>query len=437
MIRVLIADSRAARREQLRTALAADGEVEIVGQARDGQEAVQRAYALQPDIALLAADLSVQDGFATAELLASSGLAVQSVLLSGDAHPDSLRRAMRAGAREHLPWPCSDADLRETLRAVHEDSLRRRSPGFAAAAADPHAGARVLAVSGAKGGIGKTTLAVNLAAALAVETGEPTVLLDLYTQFGDAALLLNLTPRRTLADLVRLDPAELDEQLLEDHLERHPSGLRLLAGAGAPLPLDALTPACLDRVLSLLKGDHRYLVLDVPPVLHATTLHALAHAHVVLLIANLFDLTTLADSRLWLEAMAGQHVAREAVQVLLNRVAPHNRLQIPDIERTLGRAAACLVPNDGKLVPTSVNAGDPFVLSHPTSRVAQSVYGLARRLASDPAAAPEARPAPPHARWPSCPPGCAGRDKRCPRSTWPRRRCPSPTDLPCLRPRRR
>ena len=247
-------------------------------------------------------------------------------------------------------------------------------------------------MSGAKGGIGKTTLAVNLGAALACETGEPTVLLDLYTQFGDAALLLNLTPRRTLADLVRLDPADLDERLLEDHLERHESGLRLLAGASAPLPLDALTPAALERILSLLKNSYRYVVLDVPPVLHATTLHALAHAHAVLLIANLFDLTTLADSKLWLQAMTGTHVAREAVQIVLNRVAPHNRLQLPDIERTLGCAAACLIPNDGKLVPHSVNAGIPFVLSHPSSRAAQSVYALARRLAADPAAAPVPTP---------------------------------------------
>lgn len=393
MIRVLIADSQALRREQIRAALAADAEMEIAGQARDGQEAVQKAHALQPDLVLLSADLSVRDGFATAEMLAASGLALQTVLFSEGCYPEDLRRAMRAGAREHLPWPCSDAELRDTLRAVHEDILRRRSPDFAAAA-DPRGGARVIAVSGAKGGIGKTTLAVNLAAALTVETGEPTVLLDLYTQFGDAALLLNLSPRRTLADLVRLEPTDLDERLLDDHMERHESGLCLLAGAGAPLPLDALTPAGLDIILSLLKGSHRYLVLDVPPVLHATTLHALAHAHVVLLVANLFDLTTLADSRLWLEAMAGQHLARETVQVVLNRTASRNRLQIPDIERALGQSAACLVPNDGKLVPASVNAGVPFVLSHPASRVAQSVYGLARRLAADAAPAPHANAAP-------------------------------------------
>jgi len=382
MIRVLLADSRAGRREQVRAALAAGAGMEIVGQARDGPEAVRLACALRPDLALLAADLSGRDGFAVAEILAASGLPGQSVLFSEGAQEGDLRRAMRAGAREHLFWPCSGAELCETLRAVHEDSLRRTAPDFAAAA-DPRALPRVLAVTGAKGGVGKTTLAVNLAAALAAGTGEPTALLDLYTQFGDAALLLNPAPRRTLADLVRLDPAELDARLLGDHLEAHPSGLSLLAGAAAPLPLDALTPPCLDRVLGLLKSSHRYIVLDVPPVLHATTLHALAHAHAVLLVANLFDLTTLADSRLWLEAVAGRHVAPEAVQVLLNRGAPRNRLQVPDIERTLGRPAACLVPNDGRLVPQSVNAGAPFVLSHPNSPVSRSVYGLARRLAAE------------------------------------------------------
>ena len=382
MIRVLLADSQTPRREQIRAALAADGKIEVVGLARDGQEALQRASALHPDLVLLASDLAVRDGFATAEALASLGLPLESILLAEGAPPGDLRRAMRAGTREYLAWPCSEAELCETLRIVYDDSLRRRSPAFAAAV-DPQAGARLFAVSGAKGGIGKTTLAVNLAAALAVETGEPTVLLDLYTQFGDAAMLLNLSPRRTLTDLVRLGPADLDERLVHDHLERHECGLHILAGANVPLPLDALTPDCLDRILGLLKRSYKYVVLDVPPVLHATTLHALTHAHAVLLVANLFDMTTLADSRLWLDAVAGQYVACDAVHLILNRVSARNRLQMPDIERTLGCSAACFVPNDGRLVPDSVNTGQPFVLSHPASRVAQSIFGLARRLAAD------------------------------------------------------
>ena len=385
MIRVLIADSQARRREQIRAALAADAEMEVAGQARDGQEALQMAHSLRPDIVLLAADLAVSDGYQTTERLAASGLSLSSILLSDGDWQGDLRRAMRAGAREHLVWPCAPDDLRETVRQLWEESRRRQSAVFAAEA-DPRSASRIVAVCGAKGGIGKTTLAVNLAAALATETGEPTVLLDLYTQFGDAALLLNLSPRRTLADLVQIEPADLDERLLEDHLERHESGLRVLGGAAAPLPLDALSPECLERILCLLKRGHKHIVLDVPPVLHATTLHAVSHASTVLLVANLFDLTTLADSRLWLDAMAGKHVSREAIQILLNRVSPRNRLQIPDMERALGCSASVVIPNDGKVVPASVNAGMPFVLSHPHSRVAQSVLTLACALAAGPSA---------------------------------------------------
>jgi len=384
MIRVLLADSLPARREQLRAALMEGGgsEIEVAGQARDGSEALQMAHALRPEIVLLAADLSVSDGYQTTELLAASGLPLQSVLLSESAWPEDLRRAMRAGAREHLAWPCAPRELRQAVQTLSAEGRRRQGAAFVTAA-DPRTAAQVIAVSGAKGGIGKTTLAVNLAAALAVDTGEPTVLLDLYTQFGDAALLLNIAPRRTLADLTRIDFADIDERLLEDYLERHESGLRLLVGSSAPLAIDALSPAYLDHILGLLKRSHRYIVLDVPPVLHETTLYALSHAAMVLLLANLFDLTTLADTRLWLEAMAGKHVSSEAIRVVLNRVSARNRLQIPDIERTLGRPTDILIPNDGKLVPASVNAGLPFVLSHPQSRVAQSVREIVRRIGAN------------------------------------------------------
>ena len=380
MIRVLIADSRPDRREQICAALASGVGIEVAGQAQDGGEALQKAHALTPEVALVAADLAGPDAFAVAEHLAALHPPIEVIILSGSAAPGDLRRAMRAGAREHLAWPCPAPDLCDAVRSICEESRRRRSPADVLNHAP--SGAKIIAVTGAKGGIGKTTLAVNLAATLAVETGQPTALLDLYTQFGDAALLLNLAPRRTLADLVRVDPADLDERLLEDHLERHECGLRVLAGAASPLPLDALTPARLDCLLQLLRRGYRTIVVDVPPLLHATTLHALAQADTALLIANLFDLTTLAGSRLWLEAVAGQSIRTEAVQVVLNRVSPSNRLQIPDIERTLGRPVSACIPNDGKLVPGSVNSGVPFTLSHPGSRVAQSVLALARQLAA-------------------------------------------------------
>ncbi len=387
MIQVLIAEANLEWREHIRAGLAAGAEIEVAGQARDERETVRLAHALRPDIVLLSAGLPPLGGFAAAEKLAVSGLPLETILVTPDAsatHSSAdLRAAMRAGAKDSIGSAATPAELCECVRSVHAEALRRRSPAFAADAA-PGARGKVIAVSGAKGGIGKTMLAVNLAAALAVESQTPTVLLDLYTQFGDAALMLNLFPRRTLADLVKNESDDIDYPLLEEHLERHECGLRVLAGASAPLPLHALSPECLDQMLSLLRRENCQVVLDVPPVLHDTTRLAVSQADAVLLVANLFDLTTLADTRLWLDALCGPCVAPDAIQIILNRASPANRLQLPDITRTLGRSVQCLIPNDGKLVPASVNAGVPFVLSHPNSKVACSVFGLARSFHASP-----------------------------------------------------
>ena len=370
-LRVLIAEHNSVRREQLRAALSND-EIETAGLARDGAETIRLAQALRPDIVLLAADLPPSDGFAAAELLAVSGLPLETILLCDEDSDLSLRRAMRAGAREVLCRTISSGELCAAVQSVYAASLRRRSP---MSAADLKPLGQVIAVSGAKGGVGKTTLAVNLAAALSVDTGEPTVLLDLSTQFGDAALLLNLFPRRTLADLVSADLVDLDAPLLEDHLERHECGLKLLAGASAPLLLDALTPALMGLILRLLRADYKHVILDVPAALTETNRRALALADRVLLIADLFDLMTLANTRLWLEA-----VPLNTVQIVLNRVSPSNKLQAADVMQTLGRAVETLILNDGKLVPASVNSGMPFTLSHPGSKAACSIYALARSL---------------------------------------------------------
>lgn len=392
MIRILIADSQPSTREQVRAHVSSDPDMEIVGLARDGQEALQMAHELRPDVALLAADLAVQDGFQTAEFLAAAtDLPTESILLSDLDTADQLRRAMRAGAREHLTRPVARLVLLKAVHDIADEQRRRRSAAFTDAA-DPKRVTRLLAVGGAKGGIGKTTLAVNLAVAIAQETREPTVLVDLYTQFGDVAMLLNLSPRRTLSELTTLAPGELDAQILEDCMEHHSSGLRVLFSARTPVALDTLSAAFLETALGLLKQRFRYVVVDVPPILHASTLHILSHATTVVLIANLYDLTTINDTRLLYDTLDGKYVAQEKIRVVLNRVSRQNRIVLADIEQALGHPIAAQIPNDGKIVPASVNQGVPFVLSKPDSAVGQSVRQLARTLVGLPSASADAAP---------------------------------------------
>ena len=365
VLRVLIADHRADRRAAVMTCLPG---IDVLPPACDAAEAHALARSLRPSVVLMADDLPPGGGFAACELLAQT---VPVMLLSEDARPDTLRRAMRAGARDVLPWTLPPADFAAALRGLP-------------AAADPPLSssrpARIIAVAGAKGGAGRTTLAVNLAAFLARDTGQPTVLLDLHTQFADAALLLGLSPRRTLADWASLDPDTLDTRFLEDYAESHESGLFLLAGAAAPLAPHALSAETVNHVLALLERECASIVIDLPPVIDGPTLAALSRAADVLLVTGLSDLPTLAASRRWLDALHGAHLRPENVRVVFNRVAPRSRLSVADGEQVLGLPAGAAIPNDGKLVPASVNAGIPFVLSHPGSAPARSIAALARTL---------------------------------------------------------
>ena len=307
-------------------------------------------------------------------------LATVSILLSDEDTPEQLRRAMRSGARECLFWPFQQAGLLQAVRDVYAEQQKRATSSFADAA-NPTRTARVMAVGGAKGGIGKTTITTNLAVALAQETGEPTVLLDLYTQFGDAAMMLNVEARRTLMNLFEMGETAVDPQLLEDCMETHETGIRVLVASKSPVALDALSAPFLDIVLNLLKQQYRYVVIDVPPYLHPGTLHAFSHATTVLLVANCREITALNDTRYLIDALTGKYVDRQNIQIVLNRLASTDLIRVGEVERVLDCQVAAHLPNDDNLVPRSINYGIPVVASNPNSPVAQALRGLARRVA--------------------------------------------------------
>jgi pilus assembly protein CpaE len=388
MIRIVMAGSdpqeRARLRQQL-TEMQVGGlplAMEVVGQARDGQEAVHMTLVQKPDLVLLESDLPVLDGYEAAQLitLASPGTLVG--LIGGAETPADLRRALRAGVREFIPRPFRPETLGAALQSLLSIEERRHSAEFVNMT-DPARIPMTICVTGAKGGVGKTTITSNLACALAQENPGNVVLVDLYTQFGDVATMLNLSPRRTVADMVPL-AEELDPQLVADHLEAHNSGLRVLIGSVDPKPLDFFSTRFLEELMGVLKRSYRFIIVDVPPILHPGTLYMIGHSQAVVLVANLFDLTTASDTKKLLDAVKGKQVPEERLRVVLNRVSKENQLQIKDIERAFSHPIAATIPNDGKLVPTSINRGVPFVITHPDSAIAMSIKEFMGNLTGKP-----------------------------------------------------
>jgi pilus assembly protein CpaE len=390
MLRVLLGSHEAGERHQWRQWLS-EAPLEVVGMAQDGQEAVQLALQLRPDLVLLDQGLPVLDGFQAAGMISLAAPGTMQVLVGPSDGPDALRKALHAGARDVVGRPITRDRLRQTLLSIAELRGVAHTPEYQNST-DPTRIPQTISVTGAKGGVGKTTLATNLAVALARQAPGQAVLIDLYSQFGDVPTMLNLNPRRTLADLVAVE--EIDAQSVEEHLETHSSGLRVGIGSVQPQPLDLFTTRFLEQLTGILKRQYRYVVVDVPPILHAGTLYMLAHSHTVLLVANLYDLTTAGDTKKLLDAIKGSYVPPERIRVVLNRVSRENQLRVPDLEKAFGQAVVGLIPNDGRIVPTSVNQGIPFMMSHAGSPIGEAMRQLAATLTQNGTEATETVDAP-------------------------------------------
>jgi pilus assembly protein CpaE len=376
-IKVLIAAKEREIRDQIRREIVAEeGQVEIAGTATDGLEAVQMAVQARPDIAILKDNLPIFNGMRASEFLSLAAPEVRTLLIS-EHRPDTeaLLEAMRAGIREWVVYPSHDSSLIKAVSRIGSMESIRQSSEYLTAT-DPRNLPKLIVVSGGKGGVGKTTIATSLAAYLAQVHPGKVVLVDMYTQFGDVGLMMDITPSRTLVDLAPVAD-EIDQEIMEAYLVPHPTGVKVLIGSSHPEPLDAISPACAENVIHTLKSSYTHIVVDLPPILHPTTLYLLSHAYKIVLVTTLFDLPSVHDSKQLHNTIAGNYVPVEKILLVANRASKTNSIKTSDLEAVFGRKVDAVLPNDNQLI-LSINRGESFVNAYSHSPLSEAIASLVR-----------------------------------------------------------
>lgn len=289
------------------------------------------------------------------------------MLLTDDAERLALA-ALRSGVRDLIDPEEPVENLRVTLR--------RSRMGTTAEATDPFTG-RVIAVVSPKGGVGKTTVASNLAVGLAAQAPQSTVLVDLDVQFGDVAAALDLEPTYTLGDIV-VGHGLSDPITLKTLLARHPSGLQVVCGVNSPVEADAVTPQHIDSLLRLLKQEFRWVVLDTAPGMSESTMAAIDHATDLVLVTSL-DVPGVRGLRKELQLLDDLHLQPTTKHVVLNLAESASGLSVKDVEATIEREVDFVLPRSPK-VPRTVNQGTPIIHEIPRDRISRSLIDLANRF---------------------------------------------------------
>ena len=387
-IKVLIVDDIAETRDHLTKLLGFESDIEVVAAADSGRQALEMAGRLRPDVVLMDINMPDMDGIATTELLAAEVPTASVVMMSVQGEADYLRRSMLAGAREFLVKPFSSDELSASIRQVYtreREKQDRITVTNVAAATTTSAANRdrepgqLVAVFSPKGGVGRTTIAVNFAVSAAADLGIKTVLVDGSFQFGDVGVLLNLNPKnKSIADLVpELDAGELES--IDTFVINHSSGVRVLLAPPSPEMAETITPGGVRKILEALRLATDLVVVDCTANFSDTTLAILDAADVILTVLTL-EITSIKNMRLFLEVADQLGYEGSKIKLILNRADSTLGIRVADVEHSIGRKVDHTIVSDGRSVVYALNRGVPFVLSNREAQVSQDILRLATAI---------------------------------------------------------
>ncbi|MFI8589909.1 CpaE family protein [Dietzia maris] len=364
MSRILIASDSADLRGRVATATGAPISV-IAGNPLPAgpPQLFQRlgAGAPIPQVVVIDTAAGLEDALALSSRLAAECPGMAVVLVSEQ--PDALAlSALRAGACDVVHPEAEVPEFAAVLgRAAQVAATSApQGPGDPAMNGSASARGRVISVVSPKGGVGKTTVATNLAVGLSRSAPNSTVLVDLDVQFGDVASALNLDPEHTLLDVVR-GPAVKDSMVLKTFLTQHQTGLYTVCAPASPADADDITSADVARLLKTLASEFRYVVVDTAPGLDDHALAAIDQADELVLLTSL-DVPGVRGLRKEMAILRDLALDFDKRHILVNFADPRSGLTKADAEATIGAGVDLVLPRS-KAVPVSVNQGLPLLQS--------------------------------------------------------------------------
>jgi pilus assembly protein CpaE len=371
VLRIAVVDPKDASRDSLKAALLALDTVWLEAECSRYEFFADVVAQSHPDIGFVALDSNPDKALDLVAQLAKAAPDCAILATSSSTDGNLILRTMRAGAKEFLTQPLKPEEVAAALQRVSRQRHGHTS-------SKKH-GCNVIVVTGATGGVGTTSLAVNLGCALAANKDNSVALLDLDLCLGDADVFLDTIPEYTLTDVAQ-NVSRLDLTLLKRSLTKHDSGLYLLP---RPVQLEdarLVTQDDMIRVIGLLKATFTHLVIDTSKSFNNLDMLAMNEADSVLLVTQL-DLPCLRNVVRLMMSFKNTSQLDGKMKVVVNRVGfETGQISLKKAQETIGRDIFWQIPNDYRVMVEVRNNGVPLIQQAPKAAITQSIGQLADAL---------------------------------------------------------
>lgn len=372
--RIMIVDDDLKMGELLRLVLTQEGHQVIV--ANSGESAFTLATQQPPQAFIIDVVLPGMDGFALSRKLRehASTRAVPIMIVSSKDDVASKVAGFEAGADDYLVKPFEPEELKYRVknlltraRPQLEKKINGRAPG------------KTVVFFGSKGGVGKTSIALNLAVAMQKKAiGKKVALIDADFAFGDIAARLNLATTRSILDLAR-NADQIDPELVNQVMVTHSSGLRVLLNPVHPAEAEFITPEHVKKIMGLVTCLYDLIVVDCQSNYEERTLAMLDHADMLMLVVTP-EIGPVKNASQFLELADDLGIPSEKIFIVLNRFNSNVGIEPAEIERTYKRKIAFNLSSAGRTITLSSNQGTPLVLAQPNHPFAQQIFQVAEHL---------------------------------------------------------